>query len=282
MNTPLVSEPQKNTRAATGTASLPAAVAPVVPFPSGVQPRPMFSQSFVELSDADRRRKRATQTGSFIVQTIILGILIILPLWFVDILPVQSLATFLVAPPPPPPPPPPAAPTVKATRVSEVVNGELRAPSKIPEKVKMIKEEEAPPPSSGGVIGGVVGGVPGGSIGGVLGSIISNTRTSGPPPAAAVPKRLRISSGISEGMLTHRVEPVYPTIAQRAHIGGTVELRALIAKDGTIQNLQLISGHPLLVPAAMDAVKEWRYRPYILNGEPLEVETTVIVNFHMN
>lgn len=282
MNTPLVSDPQKKIHAATAKASSSTTVAPVVAFPSGVQPRPLFSQSLVELSDADRRRKRATQTGSFIVQTIILGILIILPLWFVDILPVQSLATFLVAPPPPPPPPPPAAPAVKAVRVSEVVNGELRAPSKIPEKVKMIKEEEAPPPSSGGVIGGVVGGVPGGTMGGVLGSIISTARTSGPPPAAAVPKRLRVSSGISEGMLTHRVEPVYPSIAQHAHIAGTVELKAIIAKDGTIQNLQLISGHPLLVPAAMDAVKQWQYRPYILNGEPLEVETTIIVNFHIN
>ncbi|MGE5322733.1 MAG: energy transducer TonB [Actinomycetota bacterium] len=281
MNTPLVSEPQKKVHAPTSKASSATTVAPVVAFPSPVQPRPMFSQSFVELSDADRHRKRVTQTGSFIVQTIILGILILLPLWFVDILPVQSLATFLVAPPPPPPPPPPAAaPTVKTMRVTEVVNGELRAPTRIPEKVKMIKEE-APPPSSGGVIGGVVGGVPGGTLGGVLGSIITTPHTSA-PPAVAPPKRLRVSSGISEGMLTHRVEPIYPAIAQRAHIGGTVELRAIIAKDGTIQNLQVISGHPLLVSAAMDAVKQWRYRPYVLNGEPLEVETIVIVNFHIN
>jgi protein TonB len=75
---------------------------------------------------------------------------------------------------------------------------------------------------------------------------------------------------------------VYPIIAQRARVQGTVEMKALICKQGTIENLQLVSGHPLLVPAAMEAVKQWRYRPYVLNGEPLEVETMVIVNFHMN
>jgi protein TonB len=102
------------------------------------------------------------------------------------------------------------------------------------------------------------------------------------PPAVAPARRIRVSTGISEGMLTRRVEPVYPIIAQRARVQGTVEMKALICKQGTIENLQLVSGHPLLVPAAMEAVKQWRYRPYVLNGEPLEVETMVIVNFHMN
>jgi len=241
----------------------------------------MFSQTFVEQSEAERKRKRATQSGSFIVQLIIVGFLFLIPLWFVDVLPVQSLATFLVAPPPPPPPPPPAAPTVKVERVSEVVNGSLRSPSKIPEKVKMIKEEEAPPPSSGGVIGGVEGGVPGGQVNGVLGSILTSSHTT-QMVVAAPPKRIRVSTGISEGMLIHRVEPIYPTIAARARIQGTVQLRAVIAKDGSIENLQVIGGHPILQQAALDAVKQWRYKPYILNGEPLEVETIVIVNFHMS
>jgi protein TonB len=83
-------------------------------------------------------------------------------------------------------------------------------------------------------------------------------------------------------MLLHRVEPLYPIIAQRGHIQGTVQLKAIISRDGTIENLQLVTGHPMLVPAAIDAVKQWRYRPYILNGEPLEVETVVFVNFHLN
>lgn len=283
MNTQLVAEPEKKQHTAARQASAGAATAPVTAFRSGVQPpRALFSQTFVELSDADRRRKRATQTGSFIVQSIIVGVLVLLPLWFVDVLPMQQLATFLVAPPPPPPPPPPAAPTVKVARVTEVVNGALRAPTRIPQTVKMIKEEEAPAPSNGGVIGGVEGGVPGGQVNGVLGSLLPTTHSSQPLIVAPPPKRLRISTGVTEGMLTRRVEPVYPVIAMRARIEGTVQLRAVISKQGTIENLQLVNGHPLLVTAAMDAVKQWRYRPYILNGEPLEIETIVIVNFHIN
>jgi protein TonB len=279
MNTQLVVEPEQKPDTA-GQGSTTATASNVLAF-ARVEPRPMFSQTFVEQSEAERKRKRATQSGSFIVQLIIVGFLFLIPLWFVDVLPVQSLATFLVAPPPPPPPPPPAAPTVKVERVSEVVNGSLRSPSKIPEKVKMIKEEEAPPPSSGGVIGGVEGGVPGGQVNGVLGSILTSSHTT-QMVVAAPPKRIRVSTGISEGMLIHRVEPIYPTIAARARIQGTVQLRAVIAKDGSIENLQVIGGHPILQQAALDAVKQWRYKPYILNGEPLEVETIVIVNFHMS
>lgn len=245
--------------------------------------RQMFSQSFVEFSSTDRRRKRWTASSSFIVQALIAAFLVLLPLWLTDTLPAQQLATFLVAPPPPPPPPPPAAPAIKVTRmVSQVINGQLLAPSRIPKQVRMIKEEEAPPPMTGlGVPGGVEGGVPGGQMGGVLGSLLS-AAARGPAPAAAVPKRLRVSTGISEGLLLQRVEPVYPVIAQRAHVQGTVQLRAIISKKGVIENLQVVSGHPLLVPAAIDAVKQWRYRPYVLSGEPLEVETVVIVNFHLS
>jgi protein TonB len=98
----------------------------------------------------------------------------------------------------------------------------------------------------------------------------------------AIPKRLRVSTGISTGLLVQRVEPVYPGVALRARIQGTVTLAAIISREGNIENLKLISGHPLLVPAAIDAVKQWRYRPYMLSGEPLEVETTIIVNFHVD
>lgn len=280
MNTQLVAEAEKTAKA-TGQGATAASRADVVEFPSAVQARPMFSQSFVEENDADRKRKRATQTGSFVIQAIIVGLLCLAPVWFVDVLPVQSLATFLVAPPPPPPPPPPAAPSVKVERVSEVVNGTLRTPSRIPEKIKMIKEEETAPPSGGGVIGGVEGGVPGGQVNGVLGSILTSSHTT-QAVVVAPPRRIRVSTGISEGMLVHRVEPVYPVIAARARIQGTVQLRALIAKDGSIENLQVITGHPILQQSALEAVKQWRYKPYILNGEPLEVETIVIVNFHMS
>jgi protein TonB len=192
----------------------------------------------------------------------------------------QQLVTFLAAPPPPPPPPAAAAPVKAVKVVSQVLNGQLLAPNKIPRMVKMVKEEEVPPQAIG-ITGGVVGGVPGGQPGGVIGSLISSTNHAAPPVVEA-PKRVRVSQGVSVGLLEKRVEPVYPMIAVRARIQGTVELRAVIAKDGHIENLQLIHGHPLLVESAMDAVRQWRYRPYMLSGEPMEVETTVLVNFHLD
>jgi protein TonB len=82
-----------------------------------------------------------------------------------------------------------------------------------------------------------------------------------------------------EGNLIYRVQPEYPALARQVRIQGLVVLRAIISRDGTIENLQALSGHPLLVPAALNAVRQWRYRPYVLNGEPVEVETEVKVNF---
>ena len=82
-----------------------------------------------------------------------------------------------------------------------------------------------------------------------------------------------------EGNLIERVQPLYPPLAKQAHIQGRVILRAVISRNGMIENLQVLSGHPMLVQAAIDAVKQWRYRPYFLNGEPVEVETQVTVNF---
>jgi protein TonB len=90
---------------------------------------------------------------------------------------------------------------------------------------------------------------------------------------------VRVSSGVQSGLLIRKVNPAYPPLARQARIQGTVILQALISKDGNIENLQLISGHPMLAPSAIEAVKQWKYKPYLLNGEPVEVETQVQVNF---
>jgi protein TonB len=151
----------------------------------------------------------------------------------------------------------------------------------------MIKEDEAPPPVAitGGVVGGVPGGIPGGQMGGVIGGIISSSsslaavpRLSQPAPAV---QRVRVSQGVTKGLLIYRVEPAYPPLAKQARIQGVVVMTALIDKGGNVQNLQVVSGHPLLAPAAIEAVKQWRYKPFLLNGQPVEVETTVTVNFHV-
>lgn len=245
----------------------------------------MFEDSLIESGGRLRTKRGATTLVSFILQVALVGILVILPLVFTEALPKQQLMTFLVAPPPPPPPPPPAAATpIKTVKVvqTDIINGQLRTPTKIPEKVQMIKEEEAPPPvmSASGVVGGVPGGVPGGQMGGVIGGIISSTPVA--VPKVATPQRVRVSQGVSQGLLVKKVQPAYPPLARQARIQGTVTLQAEISKDGSIENLRLVSGHPMLAPAAIEAVKQWRYKPYMLNGEPVAVETTVMVNFTLS
>ena len=143
----------------------------------------------------------------------------------------------------------------------------------------MIREQEAPPPliSVGGTWGAVPGGIPGGQPGGVISSIITATPLLA--PRVAIPPRVRVSQGVSQGLLIRKVNPNYPPLARQARIQGQVLLQAEISKDGSIENLRLVSGHPMLAPAAIEAVKQWRYKPYLLNGEPVAVETTVMVNF---
>ncbi|MGA2422928.1 MAG: energy transducer TonB [Terriglobales bacterium] len=244
----------------------------------------MFEDSLIESGNRFKAKRRLSTTIlSFALQVGLIGILILIPLIYTDALPKTQLMTFLVAPPPPPPPPPPpaAAPVKVVKMVSEMVNGQLRTPSKIPEKVQMIKEEEAPPDlGGGGVPGGVPGGIPGGSTGGVIGGILSSTHVD--VPKVATPQRVRVSSGVSTGLLIKKVTPNYPPLAKQARIQGHVLLQAEISKEGTIQNLQLISGHPMLAPAAIEAVKQWRYKPYLLNGEPVAVETQVDVVFSLS
>src|SRR6516225_8769241 len=245
----------------------------------------MFEDSLIESGGRLKTKRGATTAISFIFQAFLVGVLVLIPLIFTEALPKQQLMTFLVAPPPPPPPPPPpAAAPVKIVKQiqSDLVNGQLRTPTKIPEKVQMIKEEEAPPPMSSmaGVVGGVPGGVPGGQMGGVIGGIISSAPVA--VPKVATPQRVRVSQGVTQGLLIKKVQPNYPPLARQARIQGQVVLQAQISKQGTIENLQLISGHPMLAPAAIEAVKQWRYKPYILNGEPVEVETQVTVIFSLS
>ena len=244
----------------------------------------MFEDSLIESGGRLRTKRGATTVFSFVLQVALIGVLVLLPLLFTEALPKTQLMTFLVAPPPPPPPPPPAAAPVKVVKQiqTDIINGQLRTPTKIPEKVQMIKEEEAPPPvmSASGVVGGVPGGVPGGQMGGVIGGIISSSAV--PIPKVATPQRVRVSQGVTQGLLLRKIQPAYPPLARQARIQGSVLLQAEISKEGTIQNLRLISGHPMLAPAAIEAVKQWRYKPYILNGEPVEVETQITVNFTLS
>jgi protein TonB len=166
--------------------------------------------------------------------------------------------------------------------------GKLMAPKTIPKDIANIKEEELPPPSSSGVVGGVVGGVPGGAPGGVLGGVLGGIPTAAPPPPPVkdvkptTPQRIRVGGNVQQANLIRKVTPLYPPLAKQARIQGVVRFTAIIGKDGTIQNLQLVSGHPLLVEAAKQAVSQWQYKPTLLNGDPVEVVTTIEVNFTLS
>ncbi len=109
----------------------------------------------------------------------------------------------------------------------------------------------------------------------------SGESTSSERPSGNLHQRLRVSSGVAEGLKLHDVQPVYPFAAQQGHVQGDVILQATIGKDGLIHNLKAVSGHPMLIEAAKGAVEQWRYRPYVIEGSPVEVETTIKVRFHM-
>jgi periplasmic protein TonB len=160
----------------------------------------------------------------------------------------------------------------------QMLNNQLTAPTKIPKEIKMVSEKEPPPSASFGVAGmeGTGTGAPGGVIGGLFGNA-----TPKPVVKAETPKKINISQGVAAGNLISSPKPLYPPIAKAARQSGTVVLQAMISKGGTIENLRVISGNAMLQQAALDAVRQWRYKPYLLNGEPVEVETTVNVVFNL-
>ena len=220
------------------------------------------------------KQKNRTGVGvvvSIIIQSLILGILILIPLIYTEALPKAFLTTLLVAPPPPPPPPPPQAMVKTIKPVKLITSAGLVAPKVIPKEVAIL-HEEAPDVTPGGVYGGLIG------QGIMVGTPISALPA---PPKAAAPIRIKQGGNVTAASIVTQTRPVYPALARQARIQGSVVLHAIIDKDGNVSELQVVSGHPLLVQAALDAVKQWRYRPTMLNGEPVEVDTTITVTFTM-
>jgi protein TonB len=159
---------------------------------------------------------------------------------------------------------------------SEMMNAQLNAPARISKDVKGQEKDAAPPPASFGT-GGLegLGGASAGGVAGVFGKQV------GPKVGIETPKVVSISSGVAQGMLIIHRPPVYPAIAKTARVSGTVVMQATISKTGTIDNLRVVSGPQLLRQSAVDAVRNWRYKPYMLNNEPVEVESTVSVVFSL-
>jgi protein TonB len=153
-----------------------------------------------------------------------------------------------------------------------MMNRQLKAPSRIPNDLKMLAGRE-PPPATGFGDSGLGVGL------GATPNVFSGQ--NGPKVKSAAPSRMSISAGVAGGLLIQKTSPVYPQIAREARVSGTVVIQATISKTGAIQNLRAVSGPTMLRQPALDAVKTWRYKPYMLDGEPVDVETTVSVTFSL-
>jgi protein TonB len=236
----------------------------------------MFEDSTFESAGRIRTRSRAWVMAALVLNSSILLALILVPLIYPEALPQQAIAFLMAVPPPPPSVPPVTAhPAARnSSTFSAAREDRFTVPRQIPNTIAAIRDA-GPEPS--GPIGGMdsESGIPGG-VGDPFGHEPAPTVTH---PAAAGP--MRISSGVASSTVIYKVVPVYPAIAQEARISGTVVLAATISRAGTIENLHVVSGPPVLQRAALDAVEKWRYRPYLLNGEPVAVETTVNVVFNL-
>lgn len=223
-----------------------------------------------------------TTLASFTLQTIGIGVLLLLPLLSMQTLPQLQLMAALMAPAPPPGPAPSEHSRQSNVSTSNRIGRTLMMPTRIPRDIANLNETEVPPaielPGGPSVPGGTATPGAGYSVPFGLGSGTTSLPILSPPPAI---RPVRVSH-MMEGNLIHRVQPEYPQLARQARVQGPVVLRAIISREGRIENLQVLSGHPMLVQAAIDAVRQWRYRPYVLNDQPVEVETQITVNFTLS
>jgi periplasmic protein TonB len=241
----------------------------------------MFADSLLDSAWTAHSHSRRgwTTLVSFVLQVFAIGGLLLLPLLRMEGMPPLQWMAALVAPAR-------LAPITGHSRPARQTTsnissqGKVIAPRSVPKDILPIIESAAPPPAD--ICETCVPGGTGDTArNGVLDSIGMSINAVIPPPPVPSARPLQVSH-IMEGNLSYRVQPEYPPLARQARVQGTVVLMAVISREGKIENLRVLSGHPLLVQAAMDAVRQWRYRPYYLNDEPVEVETQVTVNFTLS
>ena len=217
--------------------------------------------------------------GSVTQLALLLLGLVVIPLFHTETLPKRERLTMLYIPP--------AAAASNDTRLSVPTSTSRYTPTamRIPSPVQMRQEAPLPPVDTpGGVVGGVPGGVIGGIPNGALSEVLSSTSTTPilAKTPAPTPRRVRVPARVAEANLVYDVAPKYPPEAGQARIEGTVVLLAVIRKDGTVEDVRVESGLPMLAQAAIEAVKQWRYRPYLLNGEPVEINSQITINFTLS
>jgi protein TonB len=235
---------------------------------------------FDSLAFENPKRKWATLT-SFTLETAFLGMLLSAPLAFTDKLQLTSFAQTLIAPTGPPADP--GRPDIQQHSTAHSVTTEFRQghlvyTGKVPATIAMLHESQNQ--VMGDPANWVIGAPPGDKTNAAMQRLL-RTVTPDPIPAPAPKAPIKISN-LDPGFLIHRVHPIYPHSAIITRTEGTVVLAALIDTSGHITQLRAVSGHPLLIPAAIDAVRQWRYKPYMLNGSPVEVETQVSIIFTLN
>jgi len=234
----------------------------------------MFEDATFESMGTIHTRSRNWMIATFGFNASILAALIAIPLFHPSMLPQMFYIDPLIAPAPVEETQPVVRQEHQAASQTEMPAGVLQAPRVIPDKPWIPSTREEPLPINVAAIGD---GRPGGSPDNPFGS-----RGVRPDVRPAVQAKPHISSGVMEGMLIDRVLPVYPAAARAMRIAGRVELQATISREGTIENLRVVDGPALLRAAAVEAVQQWRYRPYLLNGDPVEVETTINVDFKLD
>lgn len=231
----------------------------------------MFEDSTFESAGRIRTRSRRWMIAAFTFNASILLALVLVPLFYLEALPPQTLSILITVPPAPHVEEQQPKPVAQAPRpMDEIENGRIFAPPRIPTII--VSPSVPDQPIRGDEVSWETG-TPG-SSGPPLPSP-SKPRVVHQPPSGP----MNVSSRIEEGLIIHKTIPVYPPIALATRTQGTVVLAANISKVGTIENLRVISGPALLQQSALDAVSAWRYKPYILDGQPIEVETTVNVVF---
>jgi protein TonB len=225
---------------------------------------------------------------SLLVHAALVCTLILVPLLFTNVLQVDELLIFAMDPPGPPPPPPPPSPPAKAGPAARQGPIDIKydaPPKSIPQGIPAPDEEaEVFDPNT------IVTGIPG--LGGYgkqratgddLARILTVAPTHVDPPRKPEKRREPVRVGhLEQSKLIHRVNPVYPVLAVKARVSGTVVVEAMIDEEGTVSTVKALSGHPLLVDAAVEAVKQWKYSPTVLNGEPVPILAIVTVTFKLN
>jgi protein TonB len=248
----------------------------------GTKEDDLIFHNLIESGEKLATRSPWTTVGSLIFQLLLLMAIVVIPLFHADPLLKGETLTMLYLQAPP-------AAGAKDTKIQappKVRSAYTPTSIAIPAPVH-VTPEAAPPPVSitgegvGGVPGGVVGGVPGGVLSEMLGGPRSMPLPAKTPEPTPV-KRIRVASGVAEANLIHDVPPQYPPEAGRERIEGPVVLLAVIGTDGSVQDVQVVSGLPILAQAAMEAVKQWRYKPYLLNGAPVEIDSRITINFTLS